>query len=184
MKKNLRNRYLSKPRYDRYLIASAYNDDRARLLYNAGIALSEAFHPLISQFEVVLRNAIDSVLAKHFNDNSWVINEKAGFMNDRSLEKSNFYLRKCVETVENKLRKTKTPVTSGKVISDQTFGFWIAFFEPANYRLMNGRPIQIFKHKPAFENRASIYAKLEMIRDFRNRVNHCEPICFNDNRIG
>lgn len=27
-------------------------------------------------------------------------------------------------------------------------------------------------------NRASIYNKLDKIKDFRNRVNHCEPICF------
>ena len=33
------------------------------------------------------------------------------------------------------------------------------------------------------EDRASIYAKLDTIRNFRNRVNHCEPICFNRNAI-
>ena len=43
--------------------------------------------------------------------------------------------------------------------------------------------MHIFAHKPVTEDRASIYAKLDAIRNFRNRVNHCEPICFNGNNI-
>jgi hypothetical protein len=160
-------------------MATGKDDDRAGKLYNANILLSQAFHPLLSQFEVIFRNGLDSVLSRHFGDSDWIVNEKAGFMNDQSLRKSQFYLRKCVESVENKLNRSQVAVTSGKVISDQTFGFWTAFFTPLHYRLVNGQPIHVFAHKPSAENRASIYGKLEAVKEFRNRVNHCEPICFN-----
>jgi len=74
-------------------------------------------------------------------------------------------------------------ITSGKVIADQTFGFWTALFLGHHYSLLQGFPIHIFPFKPANENRTSIYTKLESIKDFRNRINHCEPICFKDAHI-
>lgn len=52
-----------------------------------------------------------------------------------------------------------------------------------HYRLIGGQPIQIFQYKPSAGNRASIYNKLDEIREFRNRVNYCEPICFNGPNI-
>ncbi len=74
-------------------------------------------------------------------------------------------------------------ITSGKIISDQTFGFWTSLFLPHHYTLIQGQVIHIFTNKPATENRASIYAKLDAIKGFRNRVNHCEPLCFNGHQI-
>ena len=74
MRKDLREQYLSIPRYQRYLIATKSDDERAQKLYNANVTLSQGFHPLISQFEVVFRNGIDSVLTGHFRDTDWIIN--------------------------------------------------------------------------------------------------------------
>jgi hypothetical protein len=104
-------------------------------------------------------------------------------MRDNSLSNSHYFLRTCVQKTETRLRRRGIPITSGKIISDQTFGFWIAFFLSHHYSLVGGQPIHIFKNKPANENRASIYSKLDKIKDFRNRVNHCEPICFVGNNI-
>ena len=55
MKKQLRYKYLSRPRYNRYLAATANNNEKAKRLYNANIRLAQAFHPILSQFEVILR---------------------------------------------------------------------------------------------------------------------------------
>lgn len=84
---------------------------------------------------------------------------------------------------ENKLNRRGIPITSGKIISDQNFGFWLAFFLSHHYALIGGQPIQVFSNKPNDEDRASIYSKLDELRKFRNRVNHCEPLCFNGNVI-
>jgi len=174
----LRYKYLSKPRYNRYKIATGNDINKANRLYNANIRLAQAFHPTITQFEVVLRNSLNLQLGSYFVDNDWIIHQKNKFMRDNSLRSSRFFVRNSVLKSENKLRKRGVPITSGKIVSDQTFGFWVSLFLSHHYRLIGGQPIQIFQHKPRAENRASIYDKLDEIREFRNRVNHCEPICF------
>jgi hypothetical protein len=104
-------------------------------------------------------------------------------MDDKSLRSSNYFLKKCIQKTETKLTKRAITITSGKITADQTFGFWLAFFLPHHYTLIAGKPIHVFSHKPITENRASIYSKLNDIKNFRNRVNHCEPICFNGHNI-
>lgn len=183
MKIELRDKYFSRPRYNRYLTATANSNDRAKRLYNANIRLAQAFHPLLSQFEVVLRNSLNIALSNHFSDPDWIINQKNGFMKAPSLKHSHYFLKTSVQKTETKLHRRSIPITSGKVISDQTFGFWIALFLSHHYSLIGGQPIHIFPYKPTSENRASIYNKLDKIKDFRNRVNHCEPICFDGNNI-
>jgi hypothetical protein len=183
MREELRFKFLSKPRYTRYLNGTQYNKAKANRLYIANIRLAQAFHPLLSQFEVVFRNSINLNLALNFGDSDWIINQKTGIMQDASLKTSQYFLRTCVQKTENKLKRRSIPITSGKIISDQTFGFWLSFLLPHHYILVKGQPIHIFVNKPILENRASIYSKLDEIRKFRNRVNHCEPICFVDENI-
>lgn len=178
MKVELRNKYLSTPRYNRYLVASANDHNRAKRLYEANIRLAQAFHPVLCQFEVILRNALNRVLCLHFADQDWIIHQKDGFMRDGSLKHSHYFLKTCVQKTETKLQRRRILVTSGKIISDQTFGFWLALFLSHHYSLVGGQPIHIFPHKPVSENRAGIYNKLDRIKDFRNRVNHSEPLCF------
>jgi len=183
MRNELRNKYLSRPRYNRYLNATANDKDRAKRLYNANIRLAQATHPILTQFEVVLRNSLNHQLSSHFVDNDWIINQKNGFMRNNTLRRSNYFLKRSITKTENNLNNRGIPITSGKIISDQTFGFWIALFLRHHYSLIGGQPLHVFIHKPTTEGRASMYSKLDAIRKFRNRVNHCEPICFNGNNI-
>lgn len=178
MRIELRNKYLSRPRINRYLTATANNSTRAKKLYHANIRLAQSFHPILSQFEVVLRNSLNIILSTHFNDPDWIINQKTGFMRHNSLRNSHFFLKNCVQSTETKLARRAIPITCGKIIADQSFGFWLAFFLSHHYSLVGGQPIHIFSNKPLTENRASIYDKLDDIKSFRNRVNHCEPLCF------
>jgi hypothetical protein len=178
MKIDLRNAYLSGPRYNRYLTAAGNDLAKAKKLYTANIRLAQAFHPLLSQFEVVFRNSLNSVLSAYFNDQDWIITQKAGFMRHPSLRRSNFFLKTSIEKTEAGIIRRGITATSGRIIADQTFGFWLAFFLPHHYSLVNGQPLHLFACKPRSENRASIYDKLDKIKNFRNRVNHCEPVCF------
>jgi hypothetical protein len=183
VRNELINKYFSRPRQNRYLIATGNNKERAKRLYNANIRLAQSFHPILTQFEVVLRNSLNLQLCSYFVDDDWIINQKNGFMNNGSLRQSHYFLKKSVQKTENELNRRGIPITSGKIISDQTFGFWIALFLSHHYSLIGGQPIQVFINKPAIEDRASIYSKLDEIRKFRNRVNHCEPLCFKENII-
>lgn len=183
MKATLRYKYLSRSRYNRYLLATGHSLTKAKRLYLANMRLAQAFHPLLSQFEVIFRNSLNELLVSNFSDAEWIIRQKTGFMSDSTLNRSHFFLRTCVVKTERQLVSKGIPVTSGKIIADQTFGFWVSFFLPHHYSLVSGSPIHCFPFKPATENRASIHSKLEEIKNFRNRVNHCEPLCFSGGTI-
>ena len=104
-------------------------------------------------------------------------------MSDRSLRGTNFFLRKSVEKAERRLTINSVAVTSGKIIAEQTLGFWTSLFETHHYRLIGGRSIKAFAHLPPGAGRKRIFKDLEKLREFRNRINHNEPICFDFNTL-
>jgi hypothetical protein len=77
--------HFSALRVERYLQATQHSAPRAIELYKLNLKLCQAFHPLLSILEVVLRNRINDVLSEHFDDTNWIINQKNGFMSDPSL---------------------------------------------------------------------------------------------------
>jgi len=179
-------KYISVQRLQNYELVCHGNIRRALKLYQTNLRLSQAFYPLLSLFEVVLRNALNEELTSHISDPEWLRNQVKGFMVDPSLTfidpvsgkpKHNHYLKNCVT---NSVKKLIPPVTQGKIIADLTFGFWTALFDPTHYKILTGRPIKIFNSLPPGTNRNTIHKKLIRIRDFRNRVYHNEPVIFHN----
>lgn len=184
--------HLSSARINRYLIATGNNNSRAIKLYKHNLRVSQSFLPILSILEVVVRNKINTILTSYFTDPDWIINQKNGFMSHPSLTYRhpltnriihNHFLKKSVEKSENKLHRHGLPLSSGKIISDQNFGFWTELFELTFYRILSGRPIQIFTNLPPNTNRIDVMNRLDKIRSFRNRISHSEPICFHNNNI-
>jgi Abi-like protein. len=97
--------------------------------------------------------------------------------------RTNNYLLKEVCKAESKFKKKGIQVTHGRIIAEQTFGFWISFFDLVHYSILSGSPIKMFNNLPPSYGRKKIYDHLKAIRDFRNRINHNEPICFVDNEM-
>ncbi|MBS9525894.1 hypothetical protein KI659_17875 [Litoribacter alkaliphilus] len=104
-------------------------------------------------------------------------------MNDSSLTASRFFLKNSVLKAEKTIRRMGGTITPGKIIAEQSFGFWTSLFDTHHYRLIGGSVIHAFPHKPSFVNRSVLNQKLNRVREFRNRVYHNEPICFNGNTI-
>lgn len=182
---------VSEARLKRYLIATG-DFSAAVDMYKANILVAQAFHPLLSIFEVILRNQIDRTLTNYFGDTDWILNQRSGFMVDSALsyydykirrDKKDEYIIKEVNKAENKLKRLKVSVTSGGVVAEQMFGFWTELFENNYYKVLKGRPIQIFEKLPPGIGRKEISDYLNKIRLFRNRINHNEPICFVSDRI-
>jgi len=176
-------KYVSPPRLDRYLIACRNQKLKSKKLYRANLRIAQAFYPVMNLFEIVLRNKIHEELSLYFSNPNWIIVEKNGFMNDSTLRPSRFFLKNQVIKAENKIIRRRLVVSVGKVIAEQNFGFWTTLFEPHHYRLIGGSIINCFPNKPANVNRSTISVKLQNIRDFRNRIYHNEPICFNGRNI-
>lgn len=175
--------FLSQPRLNRFLIASGNSKAKAQRLYRANLRVAQAFYPILNLFEIFLRNSCHYQLSSYFKNPNWIISEKNGFMNDNSLSSSGFYLRNSVNRAEVKIRRSKIAVTTGKIIAEQSLGFWTNLFETHHYRLIGGAVIRAFPDKPRNINRSLLSQKLNRIRAFRNRVYHNEPLCFNGSSI-
>ena len=183
-------RLYSYSRISRYLKASKGNKKKAQQMYYANARLAQAFQPLISFFEVILRNQLHYAIAKHFGDVQWLLNQKDGFMSDPSLThivkktgktKTNDFLKKEVEKSEKTLMGKGRNVTAGRVIAELNLGFWNSLYETHHYALLHGVPCTIFRGLPTGYGRKEINAIIQNIRIMRNRVSHNEPLCF-DNR--
>ena len=82
-------RLYSNSRVAKYYRATNRNKNKAVMLYFANMKIAQAFHPLLSSFEVILRNQLHYALAHHFSDGNWIINQKTGFMIAPSLTYTN-----------------------------------------------------------------------------------------------
>jgi hypothetical protein len=169
--------FFSSARISRYLAATNNSKTKTVKLYKANIKITQTFNPLMGVLEVVLRNRVNDILTAHFTDPDWIMNQKTGFMVHPSLHyvnkktqrtTVNKYLITEVEKAERRLRKNAAVITSGKIIAEQTLGFWTDLFEVHHYKLLLGRPIKIFKSLPAGYGRKQISDELTAIRKFRN----------------
>jgi hypothetical protein len=184
--------YLSNPRFERYFIASNSNEKRAILIYKENLKVAQSFYPLISFFEVVLRNKLNHELSNYFSDSNWIINQKSKMMSDPALTYfdkkkqifiANDFLKKSIEKSEKRLNRLKLPMTCNHIIADMSFGFWTELYEIQHYKILKGRPIKIFEILPADIGRKEVSDRLNKIRILRNRISHNEPLCFNSTSL-
>ena len=182
MKYHTFEKYASVPRMTRFFAATG-SKTAAMKLYRVNLQLSQAFYPILNLTEIFLRNSLYTSIENYFSNSDWIIIEKDGFMNDATLARSGYYLKNCVINAENKMIRKGITVSSGKVLAEQSFGFWVSLFEPAHYRLIGGSSIHSFPHKPSHINRRAIFTMLGKIRDFRNRIYHNEPVCFSGTSV-
>jgi len=175
--------FLSEARLNRFLVACNSSPAKAQKLYGINLKVSQAVYPLLNLFEIFLRNAVNRQITDYFDDPDWIINQQNGFMNHPELARSGYFIKECVQRAANVILKKSSTVTAGKIIAEQSFGFWSSLFEPHHFRLVGGVPLQCFVNKPANVNRKSIGLKLDAVRNFRNRVYHNESICFNGTAI-
>ncbi len=176
-------KYISAPRFSRYSESFEGDFSSALKLYISNAQLSAALHPLLTQFEVVFRNAIVQKLSEYFKDSEWILNKRKHFLKNTKNDYTINYLVKILDDTRKKLERKKVTITSDKVISELNFGFWELFYLPHNYGLVEGCPIKVFPSKPSDINRAKLKNRLTQIRLLRNRINHCEPICFKENEV-
>ena len=179
----------SNARVSRFVKAANGDRRKAQKMYYANARVAQSFQPLLSFFEVILRNQLHYALAAHFNDVQWLINQKTGFMSDPSLTHTvkktgkvmvNDFLKKEVERSERTLIGKKRNVTAGRVMAELNLGFWNSLYETHHYALLKGVPCKIFKSLPTGYGRKEVNNAIQEIRTLRNRVSHNEPLCFSN----
>lgn len=165
---------LSPARLNKYAQASGYDKAKTLRLYQYNIKLSQRFYGVIGMFEIMLRNAINTHYIKYFNDANWIINQaRPGGL----LEREASEILRVQHTYTN-----RGVYNNDKMVASFTFGFWTCLFTRRNYRVGGKTLLQIFPNKTHGLKQTDIYKQLNDIREFRNRIAHHEPICFNITR--
>lgn len=171
-------RYASTLSIERLLSFKIDENDTIDMLiqrYKTNLRISQALYPELSTLEITLRNAIDSML-KSCISQTWLEDEiqQQKILADHEHE--------MLLTAYNDIRKQypNANFTIGKVIANLTFGFWTNLCSKwyCSNIWNKGRCFKgVFVNYPSHVNDIGTLAtKLRMIRRFRNRIFHYEPI--------
>jgi len=165
---------LSAPRIGRYKTSCNGDEQKALELYLLNIEISKDFYALLGLLEVALRNAINEHYKKHFNDENWIINQ----------EYNNFFHpeRKVVSVEYDKLVAVNL-YRPDKLMSALTFGIWTEMFSGYCFGKGNQTLLKIFPHRTKGVNQKYIHKELKEIKNFRNKIAHHEPVCFEKNIV-
>lgn len=147
---------------------------RARRLYVWNIEVSAAFWGPIHGVEIAIRNAVHSALAEHFQREDWW---NAAPVDTRIAQKAREH--------ERELISTSSQVSADDVVAALSFGFWSAVLSSPKNALEQHRYWQRCLHRafPGWNHkpndaaaRKAFTRRIELLRKFRNRVAHHEPI--------
>lgn len=163
---------LSAARLNRYKNACGGNTNKALTLYRNNVKLCQRFYGILSVFEIVLRNAINRHYTEYFNDSDWIYKQLLhGGMTEHSPHQRN-----TLELINELSLSGK--YTSDRIVASVSFGFWTYLFNKLPFRMGGQSILHIFKNKQVGLGQKSIYKELHQIKNFRNRIAHHEPICF------
>jgi hypothetical protein len=157
---------LTRERLEKYLIETHQDLDAALALYERNTRLSEAFYTPLQSVEVCLRNHINIQMTNAYGV-LWFQNNNPPLSDDS--------IRMIFEAKEE-LSKDRRGITPGSVIAELKFAFWVGLLGP-HYDATIWRKC-IFRAFPHANNRPrkTIHGRFNMIRRFRNRIAHHEPI--------
>lgn len=163
-------RLLSEARINKYLFACGEDKVKTIQLYLYNIKLCQRFYGVICLFEIMLRNLIDEHYKKQFGPN-WIVTQA----------KKNLLLENEANEIISleKTYRNKNIYNHDKMVASFHFGFWTYLFSRRNFRVGGKTLLRIFPNKDHGLNQKQIYEHLSKIREFRNRIAHYEPICFN-----
>jgi hypothetical protein len=196
---------LSHPRLGRYYNVLQYfetqtkdNQQLALNLYNLNLNLAASFYPVLSNFEVLLRNNINSFLSTHFNSTNWIIEQckEDGYFSlpifkstipliNSTLpitEMTVFKVREDIKEHYEKLNKDGN-YTPDKLVARLSFGFWVHKFSSKEFIATDRSIHKCFTNRPKDTKQKDIFKGLYKILEFRNRVAHYEPILFDKEKI-
>ena len=159
----------SPARMQKYLRACGWDEEKAMQLYKCNACLSQAFFGVVSLFEVGLRNAINEHYLRTLGGD-WIVKQAVpnGLLEHEADE---------VSFTKHAYEKDNV-YSHDKMVGSFTFGFWTYLFTKRNYRIGGKTLLQIFPNRVKGTTQKMVYADITAIREFRNRIAHHEPICF------
>ncbi len=142
--------------------------DKAFILYQSNIEISQSFYSNLSILEVSLRNSINQSFISYYSSKDWLL---------EVLPKN---IEPQINEIITKLEKSKKDVTNDRIIAELNFGFWTMLFNRGNARYYWKPLLRAFPYLPKnMRKRTTVSAKLNRLRTFRNRIYHYDPIIWN-----
>ena len=160
----------SAARMGKFLKACAGDKRKTMQLYRYNLRLCQRFYGVLNLFEVLLRNAVNEHYTNLLSDKDWIVNQ-ADFGKLLADDKD------MIRDTEAGFRKHGI-YSNDKMVASFTMGFWTFLFTKNNYRKGGKTLLRIFPNKAKGKNQSDVYKDLTHIREFRNRIAHHEPICF------
>ena len=155
-------RVLSGDRFGSYLRAAGGDAAKAIELHAWNTLVSGAFYGPLQMVELALRNAVHDCLSAVYGQ-QWFRN--------RQILRENEIRR--ADDAREQVSRQRRGLTSGRVVAELSFGFWVSLFARRYDALWNAQLNQAFS---SAMKRKDLYGKLTELRDLRNRIAHHEPI--------
>jgi len=161
---------LSHPRMSTYSVASGVTDNSDALtLYVWNSAISSAFFSSLQICEVAVRNAVACALEMKYGP-AWPWDAN--------------FIKTLKQPMKEELKKAKDGIPTGmtgKVIAELKFHFWCQMFTSGqDQHIWKSYLHVVFPNLPAplsvLGARALLHQYLNIVRKFRNRIAHHEPI--------
>ncbi len=169
--KHFFDKIFSDKRMKRYFEAHS-DEQKAILHYQCNIELAESFYTCIAVYEVALRNAINRELITWADREDWY----SKFPTTTGVNSLNRYITQANKQISGR-RELSTP---SKIVAELTLGFWVSLLNSEYEKVLWKDLRRAFPYMPKDKRqRKNISAPLNKFRQFRNRVFHHEPICWN-----
>jgi len=152
------------------------DEAKAIVHYQLNIELSESLYPILSVFEIALRNSLNRELTTHFGTPDWYIH----IATTPGLKELNQEISNAIRHI---VKRGET-ITATKVVAELTLGFWVRLLN-VEYELILWKSLRrSFPYMPKSDRtRHHVSAPINKIRNLRNRVFHHEPISWNLARL-
>lgn len=158
----------SASRLSLYLKACEGDERKAHELYLWNSEISSAFWELLGHVEVALRNKISSQLQSLETQagslNHWLVHR------ERSSLKFNSFIEKAIVEAKTRVRLARKDQSGEQILSELSFGFWHQMLSKRNQRYWPD--IAASFQGINDRNRTLVSNRLQVLRDFRNRIGH------------
>lgn len=141
--------------------------------YQWNLRLSEAMLPALHYLEILLRNRVDKVIARHYGAD-WLLRLPPAL---RLTEEDRDRITRHAQRFR---RERGRNATHHDMLAQMTFGFWCAFFHKRYDPLLWHRKHALATVFPdllrAHCTRRYIEPRLQQVKELRNRIAHHEPV--------
>lgn len=164
---------ISVDRFNTYLAAAGYDQERALELYLWNARLGEAFHTPIQAAEVALRNRINLALSSVYTPNWWECSNLWSILDDER--------KGDLSVVLQRIRNRELELYTGQVVAGLSFGFWVGILDGRyNPPIWGGQLRRAFPSLPRGRSRKSLHTTVRHVATLRNRISHHEPLIGRD----